>query len=117
MVVVGDIECLKSEADSDIFKRLERTVRRDGEIIELDKKSFRVIHDEVGLSDEITFEEVEGTKKSGITKISVPEIEKIVMDDDLKENIKPEIEKVKTEVNNDIEPENDDDLRQPDLFG
>ncbi len=35
MAIVGDIECLKQQSGGEIFRRMERAVRRDGEIIEL----------------------------------------------------------------------------------
>ena len=33
MHIVGDLECLKRQAQNKIFERLERAFRRDGEII------------------------------------------------------------------------------------
>ena len=41
MIIVGDIECLKKQAVNDIFRRLERTVSRDGEFISLNLKEFK----------------------------------------------------------------------------
>ena len=36
MAIVGDIECLKSQARNNIFQRMERACERDGELITLD---------------------------------------------------------------------------------
>jgi superfamily I DNA and/or RNA helicase len=37
MHIIGDIECLKRQSKGEIFDRLERAFRRDGEIIEITK--------------------------------------------------------------------------------
>jgi superfamily I DNA and/or RNA helicase len=37
MHITGDLECLKKQSNSEIFTRLERTFKRDGEIIKLEK--------------------------------------------------------------------------------
>lgn len=44
MVVIGDVECLKQNAGNDIFSRLERTVKRDGELLMLDKNKMTEIN-------------------------------------------------------------------------
>jgi len=38
---VGDLECLKQQAGSEIFGRMERAFNRDGEIVEVDEELFR----------------------------------------------------------------------------
>ncbi len=41
MVVVGDLECLKSQAKNDIFNRLEHALKRDGEIMDITLRKIR----------------------------------------------------------------------------
>lgn len=36
LVIIGDLECLKRQARNDIFIRMERSFRRDGEILDVD---------------------------------------------------------------------------------
>jgi hypothetical protein len=36
LVIIGDLECLKRQAKNDIFIRMERSFRRDGEILDVD---------------------------------------------------------------------------------
>ena len=36
MVIVGDIDCLKSQARNNIFHRMERACERDGELVIVD---------------------------------------------------------------------------------
>ena len=47
MVVIGDIESLKAQANSDVFKRLERAIMRDGEVVSLTKPQFEKINKSV----------------------------------------------------------------------
>ncbi|MFW6374274.1 MAG: DEAD/DEAH box helicase [Thermodesulfobacteriota bacterium] len=37
LLIIGDLECLKRQARSDIFLRMERAFKRDGEIIDVDE--------------------------------------------------------------------------------
>ena len=37
IIIIGDLECLKKQAKTDIFKRMERAFARDGEIIDIDE--------------------------------------------------------------------------------
>ena len=41
MVVVGDLDCLKTQAKNDIFDRLEHALTRDGEIINIKLRKIR----------------------------------------------------------------------------
>jgi len=41
IIIIGDLECLKRQARNDIFKRMERAFKRDGEIINADKIYFQ----------------------------------------------------------------------------
>ncbi len=43
LLIIGDLECLKRQARSDIFLRMERAFKRDGEIIDLDETWFESI--------------------------------------------------------------------------
>ena len=45
MIIIGDIECLKTKAKNEIFRRLERTVTRDGEFHSLNIEEFTKIND------------------------------------------------------------------------
>jgi len=40
MIIIGDMECLKAQAGSRIFRRMERAVQRDGEITVLDEQTL-----------------------------------------------------------------------------
>lgn len=40
ILIIGDLECLKRQARSDIFVRMERAFNRDGEIIDVDEELF-----------------------------------------------------------------------------
>jgi hypothetical protein len=37
MIVIGDIECLKLQEDGNIFKRMERAIERDGQVIRINQ--------------------------------------------------------------------------------
>ncbi len=39
MFVVADIDCLKKQASNNVFERMERAIRRDGQVIDVDKKA------------------------------------------------------------------------------
>jgi hypothetical protein len=41
LIVVGDLECLKRQAGSDIFLRMERAFNREGEIVDVDEELFK----------------------------------------------------------------------------
>ncbi len=43
MIVVGDIECLKCQEDGNIFKRMERAIARDGQIICINQSTATAI--------------------------------------------------------------------------
>ena len=58
MVVIGDIECLKNGADNEIFKRLERTIKRDGKIEQPESKHIRAIDKYVTIDNDY-FQEIE----------------------------------------------------------
>lgn len=36
LIIIGDLECLKRQAKNDVFIRMERSFRRDGEILDVD---------------------------------------------------------------------------------
>lgn len=81
MVIIGDIESLKAQANSDVFKRLERAIMRDGEILSLTQSQFEKINKSV-LENEapttlpeivIDIEEPEITKP----EIAVVELEEV----------------------------------------
>jgi hypothetical protein len=55
MIVIGDIECLKAYAVNEIFKRLERTIIRDGKLVELNQTTLKKIKEEI-ISDSTIFE-------------------------------------------------------------
>ncbi len=40
ITIVGDLECLKRQANTDVFARMERAFARDGEIVDLDEELF-----------------------------------------------------------------------------
>ncbi len=40
IAIVGDLECLKRQAGTDVFARMERAFARDGEIVDLDEELF-----------------------------------------------------------------------------
>ena len=40
ITIVGDLECLKRQATTDVFARMERAFARDGEIVDLDEELF-----------------------------------------------------------------------------
>jgi hypothetical protein len=109
MIVVGDIECLKSGAGNEIFKRLERTIYRDGTIIEPDEKAFRKIKENIESDSTLPLNDETPTR----APIPKEKTEKT------KEIEKPLQESTPTET----PPENTgnedlfSDLLQPDLFG
>lgn len=83
MFVIGDIECLKKQAVNDIFRRLERTVSRDGEFISLTPEEFQKIKITVFLDKK--FEKV--IEKSPEPVISTPEPVKIAQEPEEEEKI------------------------------
>jgi hypothetical protein len=70
MVVIGDIECLKRQARNEVFRRLERTIARDGEFLSIDQNFYTKIS-EVVLEDADICQTV--TKKSSekIVKLEI----------------------------------------------
>ncbi len=40
ITIIGDLECLKDQAKTDVFTRMERAFSRDGEIIDMDEALF-----------------------------------------------------------------------------
>ena len=50
MIVVGDIDFLKTASDGDLFSRLERNVNRDGEVIELTETDLLILEEGTGLN-------------------------------------------------------------------
>lgn len=65
MMVIGDLECLKKNEKGNIFKRLERNLKRDGEMIEVGLKVYKAIEKFV-ITDE--FRELRKTLKTSKTK-------------------------------------------------
>ena len=48
MIVIGDIECLKLQEDGNIFKRMERAIERDGQVIRINQlTATAIMNDEV----------------------------------------------------------------------
>jgi len=132
MIVIGDIECLKAEARSEIFKRLERTIIRDGKVVELDEKMFKEIKENIASDSAIIAEEEleesqapsqkDSETESGEkqkeqesnkeeTKITpIPEEKEII-------NNSEKISDVETEPPEEVSFDESQDLHQPDLFG
>ncbi|NOY75680.1 MAG: AAA family ATPase [Kiritimatiellaeota bacterium] len=67
MMVIGDFECLKKNEKGNIFKRLERNLKRDGEMVEIDLKTFNAIEKFV-----LTDEYLENRSKSKTPKARKP---------------------------------------------
>ena len=67
MVVIGDIECLKSGADNEIFQRLERTIKRDGEVVMPNTDVFRLLEKNL-TRDNANFAEIIVAQKKSIPK-------------------------------------------------
>ena len=65
MMVIGDLECLKKNEKGNIFKRLERNLKRDGETIEVGLKTYKAIEKFV-ITDE--FREIREEAKKSKTK-------------------------------------------------
>lgn len=42
IIIIGDLECLKKQAKTDIFVKMERAFARDGEIIDIDKGCLEI---------------------------------------------------------------------------
>jgi len=43
LIIIGDLECLKRQAKNDVFIRMERSFRRDGEILDVDAELLKEI--------------------------------------------------------------------------
>jgi DNA polymerase III delta prime subunit len=58
MIIIGDIECLKKGADNPIFERLERSIKRDGKIIEIDIKALKQLQKNITDPENIDFSSI-----------------------------------------------------------